>query len=340
MGPLPPPVHGFSFINEKMLNLFESTSPVFVLKRQHITITVFFLFLARLISRQFSVGYIGLSGGKGQLVDCFFVVLMKVFRLPIYVHHHSFAYINHVSLLNRLVFRMLRDSHHIVLCDVMGDGLMARYGIVLSNVSVVSNACFLPSATSSHKNASAEVLRVGFLSNITEEKGIFDFLDIVSSVVSQGVKLEVLVAGPTASNIQERFYSRLSELPYVIYVGAVYDDDKRRFFDSIDVLIFPTKYVNEAEPVTILEAMSYGIFVIARIRGCIASMTSSVGLSYDDSQFMAMAESWFKQYASGECDFSSEKIKVIYNSFRLLSRRKLNVLFVEMVGKEVFVDET
>ena len=42
--------------------------------------------------------------------------------------------------------------------------------------------------------------------------------------------------------------------------------------DSLDVLLFPTSYRNEAEPIAILEALAYGIPVIAWDRGCIGSI--------------------------------------------------------------------
>jgi glycosyltransferase involved in cell wall biosynthesis len=59
------------------------------------------------------------------------------------------------------------------------------------------------------------------------------------------------------------------------YRGAVYGENKQAFFDDIDVMIFPSQYVHEAEPVTVIEALDRGIPVIATSRGCVATLVPS-----------------------------------------------------------------
>ena len=43
------------------------------------------------------------------------------------------------------------------------------------------------------------------------------------------------------------------------------------FYTQLDLLVFPTMYVNESEPFVILEALAHGVPVITTPRGCIAS---------------------------------------------------------------------
>jgi glycosyltransferase involved in cell wall biosynthesis len=64
----------------------------------------------------------------------------------------------------------------------------------------------------------------------------------------------------------------------------VYADEKRNFFDSLDVFLFPTKHVCESEGLVIHEAMSRAVPVIAYSRGCIEQIISeSVGLKLEPS---------------------------------------------------------
>ena len=116
---------------------------------------------------------------------------------------------------------------------------------------------------------------VAFLSNISEAKGIFYFLDTAEALLKRAPAIRVVIAGAFEnSEIEQRVGERVSRLPNVTYVGAKYGEQKSSFFDSVDALLFPSVYRNEAEPVTILEANAHGIPVIASNRGCISDLIS------------------------------------------------------------------
>jgi glycosyltransferase involved in cell wall biosynthesis len=280
VGPLPPPVHGFSEIGRRMLN---------VLRRRHHVATYdltprkplsFLLVWARfslsLLRKKPLALYVGLSGGRRQWIDLAFILVARIRNTPVFVHHHSFAYLNRSRISAKAIFRLLGSAVHVVLCDCMRDQMVEMYGVSTDKVRVLSNAAFLddivgPGRTSSERAS----LTVGFLSNITLEKGIFEFLSLLAEAEFHGLRLQGLVAGPVDPQIEESFRAILARTPNVRYVGPVYGDEKSRFYEDLDVLFFPTRYGNEAEPVTILEALGHGVPVIAFSRGCIASMVPS-----------------------------------------------------------------
>ncbi len=69
------------------------------------------------------------------------------------------------------------------------------------------------------------------------------------------------------------------------YVGPQYGEEKVQFLDSIDVLVFPSRYVNEAEPLTVHEAMARAVPVLALDRGCIQEIVPSVaGTVLEDNE--------------------------------------------------------
>lgn len=282
LGPLPPPLHGFSAINEKMLSrLKESTevvefnlSPALGVARTLIFIPLIWVrfFFSMIVLRPSAV-YIGLSGGYRQLVDCLFILLAKLFLVPIFVHHHSFAYINRVAWYNSFSFMLLKRSGHIVLCDEMKASLLRLYGLPDSGVHVLSNVAFLDDSHQTSTDRKVEPpFNVGFLSNITRAKGIFDFFDLMDDLLKKGISARGIIAGPVDESISDEFKRRLSLLPTAIYLGAVYGEKKIGFYNQVDLLVFPTRYVNEAEPVTILEALGFGVPVVAVRRGCIGCM--------------------------------------------------------------------
>ena len=94
-------------------------------------------------------------------------------------------------------------------------------------------------------------------------------------MTTRSIPIRGLVAGPFSGKALEReVMSRLSLVPDAEYVGPLYGSAKANFLERIDVLLFPTKYINEAEPLTILEALQRGVPVIAWDRGCIRELIS------------------------------------------------------------------
>ncbi len=130
---------------------------------------------------------------------------------------------------------------------------------------------------------------LGFLSNLSPEKGLFEFLNLMAAIDSGGLPVRALLAGPFEdAGIREEAQARLRVTNIVEYLGPKYGDGKDAFFDDIDVFVFPTLYRNEAEPIVVHEAMSRGIPVIAYGRGCIPEMIGpESGLVIDPGESFA-----------------------------------------------------
>jgi glycosyltransferase involved in cell wall biosynthesis len=312
---MPPPVHGASAINQKMVqHLVNSEIPVTVLNtvpsryarwfdgpiwkllRILLILRVFVKVLLRIRQPPRSV-YIGISGGAGLLFDCVLASAIRWLRVPVVVHHHSFAYVSANSVLFKWFCSLLSalPVTHVVLCSEMGDQLCARYPTVIlpAQVHVLSNAAFFEGGTARLDSAATtRKLHVGYISNITPEKGIRDVLTLFSRCREAGMQLEMTVAGPCADESIRAELEVMSngQEPFT-YLGAVYGERKQQFFQSLDLLVFPTRYANEAEPLVIYEAAEQGVPAVANARGCIASMVARCGgwAVDDDSLFVEQA---------------------------------------------------
>jgi len=284
VGPLPNPVHGFSLINQKMLNEFsEKTDNLYVYDlapRYYFSWLVrFSQFLFFGLRHNFDVRrrtmYLGFSGGLRQGVDFIFLLAARILRYDIYIHHHSFSYLNKPNWLNRFVLRFSREMNHIVLCRCMKERLIEIFGVKSDRITVLSNSAFLGDEWIMDKTANdlnCQSVRLGFLSNITEAKGIFLFFDLLDALSNKGFEYDAYIAGPVDPTILVRFEARLSSNGRVKYVGPVYDQMKINFYDNLDFFVFPTMYVNEAEPVTLWEAVASGLNVVSISRGCISDI--------------------------------------------------------------------
>ncbi len=285
VGQFPPPVHGFAQATADVAALLEArglrvqridlkpvTGPTGLLAILRLRLGQ--MTQVRKATCQGAHMYLALSGGVRQAVDLSFLVLARVAGARISIHHHSFAYLDRASILTRLCFLVAGSSAtHIALCSSMKSTLQRRYRIART-VEVISNAS-LPSIHSQARGRS-EVQCIGYLSALTRQKGILEFLRVAMQLAERHPDLRFAIAGPCHDvSIREAVQGACTKYPGIRYHGPVYDDAKTVFLESIDVLLFPTSYRNEAEPLVIWEAAASGIPVIAWQRGCIGEMLAT-----------------------------------------------------------------
>lgn len=284
VGPLPPPVHGFSAATEMMVQACRARTPVHVLNTADgvASLAVSLLRAAAFLARRRpGAMYLALSGGYRQLVDLFATLVFRLgaailrIELRVCVHHHSFKYLDKRSGRTALLFRALgRQAVHVALCETMATRLAEAYAVPVECLKVLSNATLVQDQVSAQQPAAfpdRDRLVLGYLSNLTEEKGVFSFLELCTRLRRGGYPVDALLAGPLPSEIAERFHTALAEAGGR-HIGPVYGAGKAEFFASVDAFVFPTRYKNEAEPLVLWEAFSAGLPVLSFARGCICAI--------------------------------------------------------------------
>lgn len=216
----------------------------------------------------------------------------------------------------------------------MADKLTAVHSVSEKNVFVLSNSAFLMERLD--VVSSLQINNIGFISNITREKGIFDYLGLALHFQSIGAPYKFIIAGPVSDDISGQFDEQIRLLRNVEYLGPVYGSEKDAFFSKINILTFPTRYKVEAEPVTILEALRYGIPVIANKRGCIESLIDDqCGLIVEDPElFISSASDFISNYQSGNkkyADISKGALRK-YELLRNLNNRNLGYIINSVVN--------
>jgi glycosyltransferase involved in cell wall biosynthesis len=284
VGGFPPPVRGMPVINAAVRNEFEKagiTPAVIELSALNLTRSL----PARLgrlpkvlrgLSRfalmrglHGTIFYISISGGMGQFYETLFVILARLHGMRLYLHHHSFAYLTKPTFYTTVLTKTAGVSAvHITQSFVMAAKLRATY--TLKYLRPISNTVFLTNNETYPNQIRTRLITIGFISNISREKGVFEFLDLVAVAEKDNIPMKAKLAGPFQdSRVENLVRSRLAQLRHIDYVGPKYGVDKDIFFENIDVLIFPTRYANEAEPIVTHEAMRSGVPIIAYGRGCI-----------------------------------------------------------------------
>lgn len=353
LGALPKPLHGMSAINEgmrqylqgsdvKVFNLVPSYAArlfpgrAFTLVKAIHLMIMFVPYLGVLISRRHKTNiYFSIAGGMGQLLDLPYMFAAGFGAEKIFVHHHSFAYCNRYSPLFAMLLALGRGKvMHIVLGDSMKNSLARLYGVDGGSIEVLSNIAFFDVAEK-EQGQHRQLSVIGYISNISFEKGIRDFVETVQRVSERHAGLSAIIAGP-CMNAEVRNYVEAScaLVPGLNYIGPVYGQAKDDFYASIDVLLFPTHYANEAEPLVIYEAFSKGIPVIALGRGCIPDMINTVGgkslpvtMPFVDGAVEIMTQ-WLENPA--EYQRQASRVLADFPVYRLKMRRQLEKLAANM----------
>ena len=338
VGPLPPPVHGFSIVCAHVRERLGELSNVETFDRaprgnsdlaKRVGQMVLPLRYLRwhLRSRRVSM-YLALSGGYGQLYDWPFLLISKCFSSVIVVHHHSFAYLNSPSRLNRIVLRFLRKDTHIALSGGMRTSLMKVFQLDPAHVKVVSNAAFLPAAEADPGVATPDPAPIclGFLSNITFAKGFVDVFAVLSQLRARGISYSARIAGPIDAKASATFSDLLAGSVGTTYLGPIFGQAKDDFYRGLDCFLFPTDYANEAEPLVVHEAMRAGVHVIACDRGAIAEMlTNGAGRVFSKASFVPGAVDCIEEFSRNRAHLRQAR-RLSLEQFNRIQRSAVSAL--------------
>ena len=298
VGTFPPPVHGMAVANSRVRKMLEQegvnvitydTSPGTATGRltKHLNRLLRHMMawinLLRSRRRGGETVYLALSGGLGQLYDVVTIMICRVRKHRCVLHHHGWSYLDRKSAMMRQIVKLAGfRSHHVTLCEEMGKKLQEWYRA--ERVHILTNAFLLGISNDLAPHRQRGVSKVGLLSNLTTEKGVDVFLNLARVGYERGQDYKFILAGPCPTASLKKEIETAQELGYVEWVGPVYERDKIKFLQEIDVFVFPTKYKYEAEPIVLWEALSAGLPVLTTKRGCIPEQVGRAGLIIENEQ--------------------------------------------------------
>jgi glycosyltransferase involved in cell wall biosynthesis len=122
-------------------------------------------------------------------------------------------------------------------------------------------------------------LRLLFLSNMIASKGYEDAIEAVDRLRNEGARVELRLAGRWIDDADRvAFETRISGdlAACVTHLGPIEDRGAIRALHRwADVLLFPTYYPTEAQPLVLLEAMSAGTPIVTTAHAGIPDMLES-----------------------------------------------------------------
>ena len=269
VGQLPPPMHGSAVMTQRLIEAIGAVgSTVSVVDRRFSrsvaevgrpglrklaavpSLVLRFLSAAR---RSDLVVLLITTSPASFLIDRLLLSLTSR-RVVLYVHTVGFRAL---AARGRFWDRLVRESFaHAERVVVLGPSLVADVApfVPEDRITVVPN-----STPVAPFQAHIPGHRVLFLSNLLPGKGADVFVQVAHDLVAQHPdrpwRFDLAGAGDA---------STLAPLPAALTVhGVVHGDRKAQLLASADVLVVPSTYAMEAQPLVIVEALSYGLPVVA-----------------------------------------------------------------------------
>ncbi|NMO92969.1 glycosyltransferase family 4 protein [Actinomycetospora sp. TBRC 11914] len=206
------------------------------------------------------------DAGAGMVYGVALLGTARLLGYRRHLQHHSYAYLTRPSRLLGLLVRVAGPGcEHLVSCPRMRDDLRARHPGIRARVVGIAGGL----TVGSPRTRPHAPLVVGFLGNVTVDKGIGTALETVDAAARAGMTVRLRVAGPVIDPEAARL---LADRPEVECVGALSGPARDAFLDEVDVLLFPSRHVHESFGLAAWEAMGRGAPVIAHEAGCLTDV--------------------------------------------------------------------
>lgn len=210
--------------------------------------------------------YITPNSANGPFYKDFVVVqLCKLLCKHVVLHFHNKGVLTRQEhwLDDKLYRLFFKDTKVILLAECLYNDV-EKY-VHESDVSVCPNG--IPNDVSVDVNSKPEnaVPHILWLTNMMRTKGLVEFLDALKILKDKQLSFNVDFIGGFTNEISEEEFNRivlangLSDV--IVYHGKKYGAEKDSFFRNADMFVLPS--YTEAFPLTILEAMKYGLPVVA-----------------------------------------------------------------------------
>jgi glycosyltransferase involved in cell wall biosynthesis len=286
-GQLPPPYHGSNIMTDTFIravkkigfniklsnkdfsrNIYDvnKISPV---KFMRIFPILYRFFLNLINFRPDLVVYFISATRIGLAVEVIFTSLAHVFHIPyvLYIHAKGHKDIYKKGIMSKkIIIKIFRDA---AACFVLGDLFKKQLNEFSKNKIYVLPNCLLDELKlTAHRKDQAKV-KLLFLSNLCEAKGLLTLLNSLSGVMAENKNVLVYIAGPWQDSGFKKQVLRLvkqNDLERnVNFLGGKYHKEKEELFSHCDIFVFPTHYPLEVFGLVCIEAMRAGLPVTTDI---------------------------------------------------------------------------
>ncbi len=219
IGQFPPPINGLTFITSRLESALKQAGydivarsttgklgsrnlPFHVSRWLNTLRALLTIASVRLLSRS-QVCYLTAEGGLGLTYSIITAAWARLLGFRLFIHHHSYSYIVRPQpLMTCLLAVSGSEAVHICLCTGMAQDLANCYRRDIRSL-VVSNATFVDPGKSASLFSTPRDLVIGLLGNLTPDKGLYEFIEIVRVAKARALPIRGVLAGPIVRELRQ-----------------------------------------------------------------------------------------------------------------------------------------
>ena len=288
IGQFPPPIHGLSKAIETLYNSHLKNKYLF----HKIDITNnknIFKNLWKILISHDDLYYFTISQTKGgNWRDLLILKLIEYKKKKCIIHLHGGYYRQLIekdcgNLQRRLNYALIKKLDG---CIVLGNMLQSIFKDMIDSSKIftvpncVDNEYLLPQSLIERKIDNLEnnaTLHILYLSNFIESKGFKDVLNLAVIAKNAKKNLHFHFAGKFYKEedhiFTQNFIQQNQLQEYVTFHGIVSGKNKNELLQQCHIFILPTRYPNEGQPISILEAMGNAMNIITTNHAGIPDIT-------------------------------------------------------------------
>lgn len=348
LGPVPPPVTGMTLLTERVLREMQAAGTVLVFdwspavsrrrwrmrlwRNVRILASIAWL-IARRRRRPGSRLYLVANSSSGLYMTVLAVYVAVQLGYKLYLHHHVYSYIDKHDWRMGLIVRKMGSGTHVVHSEQMISDFLACYPSAKRFVTLAPSIVVTQFGPA--RQRPREPFRLGLLSNLSLDKGLLEVIETMQVLINRQRDVTLTLAGPIstheAAKVIENAHRRHPR--HLFSLGPVFDNDKWKFFEDIDVLLLPTK--SESWGLVLNEALALGVPVISYDRGCVAQVVGSDAglLIHPAESFASAAADQIERWIDNSASYGSASEAAVKHAecLREQGRRTLNAFTAEVM---------
>lgn len=239
----------------------------------------FFKHCYRILASDTEVFYFTPSGSVGgNIRDSFYLWLMILKQKKIVTHFHNSAFGNVVTRNRILQFINKWIYKHINKIIVLGYKSKEMFETLMipdSKFKVIRNGVdedLFISEENFKKKQQSKPINIIYFSNMIKEKG-YDIVLEVAKKMQGNPEYHFYFSGKFFDKqLEEAFKKDISGMNNVTYYNGVYGQEKKKLLQKMHYFVLPSRYKDETLPISMLEAMASGVYIIATDVGVISEV--------------------------------------------------------------------
>ena len=365
IGQIPPIINGQSLVTKSVLdilveadyqveflpltNLNHGHSLFLILEKFKYYLKIIFRFLKQTVSGNYIVYLNGARSIGGTFRNVPFLIISKILRNKTILHFHCGDIDDFINSQNKIVKFLLLFTYK--LADkliILSPTLRKNFSQLESNNLVIIENGINSSFYKPKIIQESEPIKILYLSNLILSKGYFHVLIAIDNLVnSLSLKnIECNFCGEFLTSYDDPEFNSIEKMKmdfhgyiahnnlgkYVNYKTHVVDEEKNTLLNESHILVLPTNYSTEAQPLSIIEAISRGNVIISTNFRAIPDMVvdnyNGKFVAFGDPLSIAQNILYFINNSTEFNNYSKNSILIFQKSFTYdIFRYKILTLF-------------